>query len=383
MVTEKLYYKDAYIKEFDATVLACYGVGGGEYEIVLDKTAFFPEAGGQSSDTGKIGDATVLSVRIENDILYHKVSSAKEVGARVFCTLDFEQRLEKMRAHTAEHILSGLLYKHYSVENVGFHLGDDLVTFDTSLPIDKAGLERVEALANLAVRENVPVRCYFPTKTQIEKIFYRSKSEIGTDLRIVEVQGYDSCACCAPHVAMTGEIGLIKIIYSERHKCGTRIYMLAGERAYDYACGLHKNAMRISALLCAPTAEIADEAQRLYEARDESERKYKEVLLRLARAFAESEEECRGNAVFYHPELDMDSLREFANLVSSKVGGLTVALTGEAGNMKYIIRSKSDDVGPIVKEANATLSGKGGGRGQMAQGSFSADYEDIRKYFFN
>lgn len=383
MVTEKLYYKDAYIKEFGATVLSCEDAGGGEYEIVLDKTAFFPEAGGQSSDTGKIGEASVISVRIDNGIIYHKVSSRIEVGMQVFCTINFEQRLEKMRAHTAEHILSGLFYKHYSAENVGFHLGDDVVTFDTSLPIDKAALERIEALANFAVRENVPVRCYFPTEQEREKIFYRSKSEIDIDLRIVEVQGYDSCACCAPHVAMTGEIGLIKIIYSERHKGGTRIYMLAGERAYDYVCGLYRNAMRISALLCAPTAEIADEAQRLYEARDESERKYKEVLLQLARAFAEREEGYCGNAVFYHPELDMDSLREFANLVSSKVDGVTVALTGERGNMKYIIRTEIGDVGPIVKAANATLSGKGGGRGQMAQGSFSADYDDVRRYFLS
>jgi alanyl-tRNA synthetase len=296
-------------------------------------------------------------------------------------TLHFEERLEKMRAHTAEHILSGIIYKKYGFENVGFHLGADVVTFDTSAPIEREELEEIEALANDAVMKNAPVRCYFPTTEERDGIFYRSKSEIEDDLRIVEIEGYDSCACCAPHVKSTGEIGLIKIIYSERHKGGTRIYMLAGRAAYEYAAGLYKNAMKISALLCAPVTDIAEETERLYEAKEQALRIHKQTTSELALSYADSAKESQGNAVFYYPTLDGDAIRIFANEVSKKIKGLTVVLTGEDGSLKYIIKSESDDVSVFVKAANEALCGKGGGRGSMAQGSFAAKVDEVKKYF--
>ena len=378
-MTEKLYYQDAYIKDFEARVISVFEEKDG-FRVVLDRTAFFPEAGGQTSDRGRIGDAEVFDVREEGDDIVHYTRTAP-VGDTVECSLDFEERLDKMRCHTAEHIISGIFHKHFGIENTGFHLGHEDVTFDTSKPVTSEMLLFAERLANEAVMRNMPITTVFPDVSELGTLEYRSKLDLTENVRLVYIGDVDVCACCAPHVAYTGEIGIIKFVDAVTHKGGSRIRMLAGMRAYDYVAALFGECSRISVALSAPKTSVADEVDRMLEGRSALEYKLAGMGKAVAKAYADGVERTDGNLLILLPELDMDALRTFVNLARERVGGTIVALTGTDGAYKYIIHKDSPDLSSAVKNANAALGGKGGGRPPMAQGSFSASLDEIKKYF--
>ena len=378
-MTEKLYYKDSYIKDFTARVISLTEAERG-FRVVLDRTAFFPEAGGQTSDRGFIADAEVFDVREEGEEIAHYTHTAPE-GETVQCRLDFEERLDKMRCHTAEHIISGIFHKHFGIENTGFHLGHEDVTFDTSKPVTPEMLLFAERLANEAVMKNMPITTVFPEPSELPKIEYRSKLDLTENVRLVYIGDVDVCACCAPHVAYTGEIGIVKFVDAVTHKGGSRIRMLAGMRAYDYVVALVGECTRISLALSAPKTAIADELDRLLESRAALEYKLVGMGKAVAVSYAERVEKTDGDLVVALPELDTDALRTFVNSAADRVGGTLVALTGTDGAYKYIIHNSSPELAAIVKKANAALGGKGGGRPPMAQGSFSASLDEIKKYF--
>ena len=380
MKTEKLYYADAYIKEFDATVISCTECESG-YDIVLDKTAFFPEEGGQYSDTGYIEDAYIFDVQENEKIIHHFSKNAVNVNNTVHCRLNFEERFDKMQQHTAEHIISGILHSLYGMENTGFHLGAELVTLDTSRPITKDELEWVERLVNEAIQKNVKIKASFPSPDELSRLEYRSKLALTEDVRIVEIEGYDRCACCAPHVSFSGEIGQLVFVESVKHKGGSRITMLAGMRAYDYLRRIHSEASAVSVKLSAPKAAISSEVDKLLESKAALEYKINGLANALAELYAESIPKTEGNYVFYSDMLDFDALRSLMNISHDKIGGVFVGLAGNESGYRYIIMTESADFQAIVKNANAALFGRGGGRAPMASGSFSASLEDIRKYF--
>jgi alanyl-tRNA synthetase len=286
-----------------------------------------------------------------------------------------------MQQHTAEHILSGLLHSLYGIENVGFHLGHDDVTFDTDKPLTVEMLSEVEALANEAVWKNVSVDAviYKDGKTEIA---YRSKMEIDEELRLVTIDGYDVCACCAPHVAQTGEIGLIKLIYSEKHKGGSRIYMLAGKRAYEYTNVLISNAKQISNLLCAKVEDIGTEVEALIDRMASKDRLIAEKNGLISSIYSEGIKPTTGNFVICLKGLDIAGAREFANRAAERVGGFLVCLVGEEGDYKYLIHHNSESIlKTALADINSALCGRGGGRGNMVSGSFAAELSRIKEYF--
>ncbi len=379
-MTEKLYYKDAYISDFSARVLSCDALEG-YYDIVLDKTAFFPEEAGQTADSGYIADSEVFDAREILGIVHHYAKAPVAVGETVSCKLNFDERLEKMRSHTAEHIVSGIFHSLYGVENTGFHLGHSDVTFDTSAPISREQLAEAERLANLAVRRDLEVTSYFPSADELPTLKYRSKLDLKENVRIVNIGDVDSCACCAPHVKHTGEIGYIRFIDCVKHKGGSRIRMLAGERAYDYITRLLQENSAISVMLCAPTSEISAEVKKLMDAKLECDRRISSLYERTAELYANSVKETEGDLLVCLPELDMNSLRSFVNLASARVGGMLLAVTGSDGDYKYVLHKSGDDFASSVKDLNSALCGKGGGRAPMAQGSLAAKLCDIQNYF--
>ncbi len=380
MKTEKLYYESAYIKEFEATVISCRKRGE-DYIAVLDKTAFFPEEAGQHADSGEIDGIPVIAVEEHEGVIYHLMKAPLAEGKVCRAQIDFEARFDKMQQHTAEHLASGIIHSLYGAENVGFHLGPDEVTFDTSLPLTREMLDEVEKIANRAIYENRRVTQSFPTSDELSGFTYRAKLELTEDVRIVEIDGYDACACCAPHVATLGEIGVIKFVYSEKHKGGTRVYLLAGNRAYKYFSELFFAASKISNSLSVPTLDIAEEVEKLKCAKAQSDARLAECALAMAKLYAQSLGVTSGCAVVHLPLLDAAYLREYANLASEKVGEILVALCGTEGEYKYVIKSRTLPVESFIKEANEALCGRGGGRGAMAQGSFSASLADIERYF--
>ncbi len=377
-MTEKLYYIDSYISNFYARVISVTEIDGG-FEIVLDKTAFFPEEGGQSSDRGYIGSSRVNHVYEKDGIIYHRVDAMPK-SEDVFCTVDFDERFDKMQQHTAEHILSGVIHALYGYDNVGFHLGDDIVTFDINHPLTREQLDRVEDLANEAVFKNIKIETSFPKKDELEAITYRSKLDLTDNVRIVTIGEVDSCACCAPHVAYTGEVGIIKCLDFMHHRGGVRITMCAGNRALRDYREKYRNIREISAMLCEPQHTTSDALKRYMAAAERLKFDLKNARRAYAEALADNIS-CEKNIVVVLDQVEMDELRDFANKAVLKVPGILVALIGKDGDYKYIMASKSVDLRERAKEINTQLCGRGGGHPQMIQGSLFTDVKTIKDYF--
>ncbi len=378
-MTKKLYYEDAYIKEFSASVLSSEPTNDG-FLTVLEETAFFPEEGGQSADTGYIGEATVVHVYEKDGIVYHLTDKQLKPGG-VACRLDFEQRFDKMQQHTAEHILCGIIHSLYGYENVGFHLGDDVVTFDVDGVLSREELDRVEELANKAIFSNQRIECFFLSEGELSEYEYRAKLELTENVRLVKIGDVDVCACCAPHVLYTGEVGIVKILDFMKHRGGTRITMLAGKRALlDYR-NKYENILKISAMLSIPQGQTADELARYIAETDALRSELKSVKLSAAERLADDYPDCDGNSFVFLEGFSMEEQRAFANAYKSRVGGYLVTVSGSEMDYKYIIMKKGVDLSAEIKEINKVLLGRGGGRGEMVSGSFLTTLDNIRKYF--
>lgn len=378
-MTEKLYYIDSYIREFDANVISV-SKRDDKFDVILNATAFFPEEGGQSSDTGYISSARVLHVFEENGVIHHLTDTAPSEG-EVHCILDFDSRFDKMQCHTAEHILCGFIHKLYGLNNVGFHLGDEEITFDVDGVLTREQLDEVEELANSAVFKNVRIDTFFPTAEEISTLEYRSKLDFTDGVRIVKIGDYDSCACCAPHVANTGEIGLIKILDFMKHRGGTRIWMVAGHRALaDYRVK-YENIKKISALTSTPQHETAAALAKYVAEAEATKQQLKLCRLTLAEKSATDLHETDRNCVVTLDDYSIPELIAFSNIAVKRVGGILVALSGSDGDYKYVISSNSQNLSASSKEINSALNGRGGGKPNMLQGSFGASLSDIKKYF--
>ena len=378
-MTRKLYYEDAYIRNFSAEVLSVTECDGG-YDVVLDSTAFFPEEGGQSADTGKIGTAEVYDVFEKDGIVHHLTKTAPEIGS-LECTIYFDPRFEKMQCHTAEHIVCGIIHKLYGFENVGFHLGADEVVFDVGGILTREDLNRVELLANDAVFANLAVTTSFPSSEELSTMEYRAKLDLTENVRIVSIGDVDSCACCAPHVARTGEIGMIKLLDFMKHRGGTRIWLVAGRRALlDYRTK-YENILRISALLSAPQADTADTLEKHIKDTEELKNRLKHTRVALAESEANAMPDANKNAVCILDNYSFDELRAFVNAYKNRVGGITVAISGADGEYKYILASETVDLAKEIKTINAALLGRGGGKPGMVQGTFLTTAEKIKECF--
>ena len=379
-MTEKLYYKDAYIKNFSSRVLSCEPTNGG-YAIVLAATAFFPEEGGQYADTGVLNGIIVNDVQEKDGVIYHMTDSPIEVGTVAAGTIYFNARYEKMQCHTAEHILCGLIFKTYGLNNVGFHLGADDVTMDISAPLTWDQLMEIEHRANLIVYENVPVTTVFPTPEELPSLEYRSKLDLTENVRIVNIGDYDSCACCAPHVAATGEIGLIKILDAEKLRGGMRIHIRAGIRAYREVAKMQEALSDISHMLSLPRLDTPDGVRKLLSDYESKKSDLKAARERYFEREAELVTPTDGNLVLAFNDATQDDLRTLANAAISKIGGILVLLSGSDGAYRFVLASRSVDLRTEVKKITAALGGGGGGSSIMAQGTLAATLTEIEKYF--
>ncbi len=379
MNTIKLYELDSMLSEFECTVLDCIKWNG-KYKIVLDKTAFFPEGGGQTADKGVIGDANVLDVQEIEGEIYHFTDKPLTVNQSYTATLEFEERFDKMQNHSGEHIVSGIVNKKFGYQNVGFHLSESVVTLDFDGPLSREDLEKIELLANRAVQQNVAITAYYPKSEELKGIAYRSKLDLTDNVRLVEIDGYDICACCAPHVKTTGQIGLIKLLQCEKHKDGVRIFMKCGMRAISDYQNKYKNIAEISAALCAKQDETASAVKVLLS--DKENLKYeitglKRQIIDLKLQLLQNTD---GNICIIDQGLTNDDMRYFANNMVDRCRVFGVFCEKENG-FKYICASSNTDMRQFGKELNAGLNGKGGGSDKMIQGSVLCDKEDIEKFF--
>lgn len=379
--TEKLYYTDQKLSKFEGTVVSCEAAGERGYAVILDRTAFFPEKGGQYADTGTISGKKVTYVSEKDGIITHFTDGCFSVGDKVWCELDFDARYAKMQCHSGEHIVSGIMLKLFGLNNVGFHLGHDDVTLDFDGVIDEDTLNRVEMLANRAVWDNLRIRAEFPSAEELKKLDYRSKLELSENVRIVTVEGIDVCACCAPHVERTGEIGAIKLFDMTHYKGGVRIHMLCGSLALlDYR-DRYEKCRAISNLLSVKQSAVESGVQRLLGERDalKSELSNMRKLMLEEKLAALTPTAC--NIVVFEKVLDADHMREYAKTATEFTSGLCAVFINK-GEQEYsfIIASKST-VKPVFEKMKEKFIARGGGNDTLISGVISAGEGEIREFF--
>ncbi len=381
MNTRKLYYENAYTQRFEATVLSCEE-GKNGWHVVLDATAFFPEEGGQSADTGTLGAVRVTDVREKAGVITHHTDGPLPVGEIVEGVIDWPERFRKMQTHTGEHIVSGIMHERYGFENVGFHLGEDGCTFDFDGELTREQLDDVEMAANAAIWANLPVTARFPSSEELAALPYRSKLDLTENVRIVTVEGVDICACCAPHVARTGEIGMIKMLDFMRHRGGIRIWCKCGSDALaDYHARYNASAA-ISALLNTPQENIVPGVERLLKQRDELKADHallkRQMLERQAAELAPTE----GNILLFAREDDA-GMRILVNGGMEKCGGVCAVFSGEDGAWQFVMGSRTQDMRAFMKEHGSALKARGGGQTQMVSGRSQATKGELEAFFNN
>lgn len=391
---DRLYYEDSYGSSFSAVVTSCRA-DDSHYLVELDRTAFYPEGGGQPADTGHIDEATVLDVHERDGCILHTTDRPLAVGASVTGHIDWERRFQFMQQHSGEHILSGILRDMKGCENVGFHIGSTDTTIDFNQPLSEAELREAERRANQAVFENRPVLVSYPSPEVRGQMAYRSKIELGDDVRLVTIPGSDVCACCGTHVHTTGEIGLIKIQSSQKYKGGTRLSIVCGSRALaDYTLK-NDQANAISGLLSVKNSELTDGVIRLLA----ETAALKAKLAQLGRTLVDFKVQALasqpGPLCLFEDDAAPENLRSLCRQLSetrdtlvavfsaaeeSVASGIDQPDTDNPRRWRYAIGSRQHDMRVFSKSMNSALSGNGGGNARIAQGTLTATRQAIEAY---
>ncbi len=380
MATEKIYETCGDLYESDACVTACRRAEGG-FEITLDRTVFFPGGGGQEADSGTVGGLEVLSMSEQGEEIIHLLPAPLEVGARVECRLDVEPRLRRMQNHGGEHIISGIVNRKYGFNNIGFHMGTEDITIDFDGVLTRDQLCEVELLANRAVTEDRPISVFFPTPEELAALDYRSKKALSGRVRIVEIENFDRCACCAPHLPRTGQVGIIKILDFIHYKGGIRVHLLCGFDALEDYHRRYMASAEISTLLSTPQHDISGAVARLQEENGQLRGEIGELRRRLLTLRADAVEPTEGNICLFE-DADANGMRHLCNLCVEKCGGLCAVFSGDdTAGYKYIIASRTRNLRDLIPAINAALSARGGGSPQMIQGSCTATREAIEGFF--
>lgn len=378
-MTEKLYDRDSFLKEFTATVLECEKCESG-WSVLLDKTAFFPEAGGQKADSGTLGDARVLDVLIKYETVYHITDKPFNVGESVTGVIDFERRFDFMQQHSAEHIVSGIAHSLYGCENVGFHLSDDIVTLDFDKVLNQEQLLKIEEIANQKVFECVKFNCYYPDEETLKKLNYRSKKELEGAVRIVEIEGTDMCACCAPHVKNAGQIGLIKLLDTEKLRGGIRIELKAGGRALKDYNEKYENIRKISCGLAVAQNETAVGVERLLSSLKEQKAEITSLKLEKIKLKTENFKDDQQITAIFEDNFSVKDLQIFADALHKAYGGIRAVFSQNENGFLFCLCG-GDGFDEFFADFKSVLDVKGGGRNGMAQGTVIADRKEIEKFF--
>lgn len=390
---DELYYREPYAKEFDATVTSCEARDGG-YVIGLSETAFYPTGGGQPGDRGTLAlgegeDAVVAHVTEavpgkgadgSEEGAVHLTDVALPVGAKVHGVLDWTWRRDNMEAHTGEHIVSGIVHALFGFDNIGFHMGEKCIEVDFDGVLTAEDALDVERRANAAVRADVPVKVLLPTPDELAEMDYRSKKEHEGQIRVVAIQGIDTCACCGTHLATSGQVGLIKILRMSTKKKKTRLELLCGRRALEL-CEERLDQLRdTSNFLSVADEEVPEAVRRLSAEKDDYKHQLKQAVRdKLAQAVAAAAPE--GSLLLWYQEgLEIDELRFVCEQALGRDDvSLVAALSdvpGDAARTAYVLAAKEEDLRPACKELNKRLSGRGGGKPQMVQGSWAASCDE-------
>ncbi len=378
-MTQRLYEQDSFCRTFTATVLSCMPVDGG-YAVVLDRTAFFPEGGGQAADGGMLDGVPVLDVQLADDEIVHTMASPLPVGSVVNGELDWAVRFSRMQKHTGEHIVCGIIHRLYGLTNVGFHLGSEDVTLDLDGELTREQLDDIEERANRIVAANVAVTATYPPADELAAMDYRSKKAIDGAVRIVTIAGYDRCACCAPHVSATGQVGLIKLLDFIRYKGGIRIHMQCGMDALaDYRMRYTQTAA-VAAMLSVKQTAVTQGVERLLAQREgltHALRMAQKECLQLRLAALPSN---GGRQILVLSTMEGDLVRELALAGSERCGDLCAVFAGDDAS-GYMFAAAGGALTAFGAALRQTLFAKGGGSAQCIQGRVSATAAQLQAFW--
>lgn len=375
---DALYYKDAYLKECTSKVISCQP-GKNGYEVELEDTVFYPEGGGQPGDTGSLnGNIEVIDTKERDGRILHICKEAIPEGTAVTGKLDWQRRFRHMQQHTGEHILSGIIHQKYGYDNVGFHMGKDFVSVDFNGMLTPEQITEIEQCANEAVFSNQEIRVTYPSPEELKNLNYRSKKELTGQVRIVEVLGSDICACCGTHVKRTGEVGLIKVTRSEHYKGGIRLYLQIGWSALeDYAQKL-AGVQKVSVLLSAKPELIGEAVEHMQGI--VANQKQEILLLKQQLMQYQVKELPEGEKIAVFIKDDPSGLRPFCEQLLTQ-REMAAVLTGddEAG-YKFVLGKKEGELQEEAKQFREACEAKGGGKGNMIQGSAAACSDKILRF---
>lgn len=379
MDTEKLYYSDPYQTRFSAKVLDCVQLKKG-YGVILDKTCFYPEGGGQPGDRGMLNGISVTDTHERDGQVLHYTAEPVAIGTEVAGEIDWARRFDLMQQHSGEHMVSGVIHRIYGYDNVGFHLGADMVTIDFSGELTEQQLRQVEQEVNELIWENRQVKCWYPDQETLHTLPYRSKKALTGAVRICEIPGADICACCGTHVKYTGEIGLVKLLSVEKFHGGVRVEMLSGKRAYKYLTAVADQNRLVSQTL---SAKVLETARAVNATVAELETRKQQIYAMETERFGEKASQLRGQGdVLVQMEgLSADGVRRAAIAIQETCGGRAAVFSGNDGEgYKYAVGLPNGDLRDWVREMNAALRGRGGGKPGFVQGSVAAKWEEIAAF---
>ena len=380
METRKLYYASSHLSKFSARVLSCEKTEKG-YAVILDATAFYPEGGGQASDTGTLGTVRVLHTRETDGQVIHLCDGPLEPGTGVEGTIDYAHRFGLMQQHSGEHMVSGIIHRRYGYHNTGFHVGSEMITIDFDGVIPPEDLPAIEAEANGAVWQNLPVRCWIPEPEELEKITYRTKRALPWPVRIVEFPGIDSCACCGTHVQHTGEIGIIKLFSAIPFRGGTRMEMACGQFALRLLNHAYDQNKQVSQAFSAKITETGEAARRMNEVLAQQKYRIAGLEKQIFRNIADRYVNC-GDVVHFEEGLDSAAVRELADAIAEVCGGMAAVFSGRDGEgYAFCLVTRQGDLRELGKTMTKALNGRGGGKPNFQQGSLKAKKQEIEAFF--
>ena len=392
--TIKLYDRDAYATEFEADIISCEPNKADvkRFDIILNQTLFFPEEGGQSPDMGILGGYRVVDVQIKNGVITHTVDTSAgdccevekkaelAAGVHVQGKIDWQHRFYNMQQHSGEHIFSGIVHSRFGFENVGFHLSDSVVTMDFSGVISPEDIAEVEHEVNVAISKNIPIEVTYPSRDELAQLEYRSKIEIEGQVRIVTVPGYDVCACCAPHVKRTGEIGMLKVMNYQNYKGGVRVSILCGFRALEafrQKCDIISELMGIFTTNQEALVDNVTKLKAVNQSLKSELGTAKSALLDYKVSELPTDTD---NAVLFECGIDTNTARNCVNALVEKYSGFSAFFMGnDEDGYSFIIGSKNADCNIVAAALRNKLGARGGGKPVMVQGSVKAAKSEIEE----
>ena len=372
------------MREFESEVLQVIQTDN-TLQVVLGETAFFPEGGGQGADTGYLNDCEVVDVQEKAGVIYHTIKGTLHKGEKVLGSIEWSARFDKMQQHTGEHIISGIVSREYGYHNVGFHLGEDICTLDFDEELTWEQVLQLEDKTNAVIYENVEVEVLYPTKEELDEIDYRSKIEIEGQVRLVRIAEYDTCACCAPHVHRTGEIGIVKFVGLKNHRGGCRISILCGNRALQDYRQKAQDVKNIAVRFSKKEHQVLQGVEQVLEEKEQLKQALNETKEKLLQYQVENilREQVQGDVCLFieGEETPPEEARQMVNLCIEREVKFCAIFTKVAKEQyRYVIGSHVKDTREWAKMLREKFQSTGGGTAEMVQGVVTGTREEIYNF---